>query len=43
MDLRTYSTDEFEINYNGIYPGGLEIKKEREDPCKPPLCENKVI
>ena len=43
MDLCTYSTDEFEINCNDIYPGGLELKKEREDPSKPRLCGNKVI
>ena len=33
-DLCIFNDNEFENNYNGIYPNVLELKKENEDLCK---------
>ena len=33
-DLYTFNNDEFESNYNDIYPNEPELQKENEDPCK---------
>ena len=33
-DLCAFNDDEFENNYNDIYPNELEVKKEKEYPCK---------
>ena len=33
-DLHTFNNNEFENNYNDIYPSELELKKKNEDPCK---------
>ena len=32
-NLCTFNNDEFENNYNDIYPDELALKKENEDPC----------
>ena len=33
-DLRSFNKDEFENNYNNIYPKELELERESADPCK---------
>ena len=33
-DLCTFNNDEFENNYNDLYPDELELKKENEDSYK---------
>ena len=43
IDLRTFNDDEFENDYNDIYPGELELKKENEDPCKASFLDLSIV
>ena len=34
LNIFTFNNDEFESNYNDIYPDELELKEGNEDSCK---------